>query len=90
MVWSQYKNDVGSHHNNDNTNYDDNPPLDQPMSYEEWKTWYSADLFNMWEGVIGYIRDTNLTKDIFKDGDYDDFCMNIYQFSSKRLNKNAT
>lgn len=93
MVWSHYKNEAnqsgGSHHNV-NPDYDDNPPLDQQMNYEDWKTWHSTDLFNMWQGVIGYIKDTCIEHDIFNEGEFDDFCVNIYNFSSKLPSKNAT
>jgi len=92
MVWSHYKNEAhqsGSHHNAVH-DYDDDTPHNHPMEYEEWKTWYSTDLFNMWQGIVGYTKDACIEGSIFNEGDYDDFCMNIYNFSSKLPSKNAT
>jgi hypothetical protein len=93
MVWSHYKNEAiqgGSHHNNNDQDYDENPLPNQPMEYEEWKTWHSTDLFNMWQGIVGYLKDTYIERDIFNEGDFDDFCTGIYNFSSKFPSKNAT
>ena len=94
MVWSHYKNEAhqsGSHHNAVH-DYDDDKNIspNQIMQYEDWKTWYSTDLENMWLGVIGYLKDACIERDMFNEGDYDDFCSNIYNFSSRFPNKNAT
>ncbi len=90
MVWSHYKNEtqLGSHHND--PDYDVPPPPNQTMEFEDWKTWHSTDLFNMWQGLISYLKDSCIERDVFNEGDYDDFCMNMYNFSSKLPSKNAT
>ena len=87
MVWSQYK-DCANNQEHE-PDYDDDKMISpDQLEYEDWKTWYSTDLFNMWQGVVGYIKDSCLEKDLFNEGDYDDFCTNIYNFSSKFQNKN--
>jgi len=93
MVWSQYRNEaeltVTSHHNND-TNYDENLPNDTELGYEDWKTWHSLDLLNMWHSITSYVSDTCIHNDIMNFSDYDDFCTFIYEHSTKHKSKNAS
>lgn len=92
MVWSQYRDAADSHPHNHQIDYDDNNdiPSNQPLEYEDWKTWHSNDLYNMWFGMKAYLEDSCLQRDILNDSDYDDFCEYVFHFSTKHASKNAS
>ena len=61
------------------------------LSLEDWIEWHSADLMNMWSGIVAYIEDVCLMRDMLLPySDYYDFCEYCYENSTKIRSKNAT
>lgn len=94
MVWSQYTEEANlinrdahqiSEEDDDLYNY-----ANVPLNLDDWITWHSVDLMNMWSSIRTYLSDTALQGDLFVDMDYADFCKVCYQFSSKYPSKNST
>ena len=81
MVWSEYV----EHTTGDNDyDYSDEENPDVPirrLNVDEWTTWYSQDLMNMWFSLVQYREDSGLKHAILKNGSYTDFCEFCYQFS---------
>ena len=79
MVWSEYLQDtIGENEYSD----DDNPePPPKRLSIDDWTTWYSEDLLNMWFSLVQYREDSGIKHDILKSGTYTDFCEFCYHFS---------
>jgi hypothetical protein len=93
MVWSHYKNETNlanASHHNDTDDYDDNLPDNVELEYEDWKTWHSDDLYNMWHSLQCYVQDACIHLDVLNFSDYDDFCEFVYHHSAKIRTKNAT
>jgi hypothetical protein len=66
-------------------------PSSCELTLQDWVEWHSTDLLNMWRGIVVYLEDTCLTRDIILPySDYHDFCEYCYHRSSKLASKNAT
>ena len=79
MVWSEYLQDtIGENEYSDEE--PDHPPP-RRLSIEEWTSWYSEDLLNMWFSMVQYKEDSGLVHDIGKTMQYTDFIEFMYRFS---------
>lgn len=80
MVWSEYvEHTTGENDYSDDDGYDDAPP--RRLTVDDWTTWYSEDLLNMWFSLIQYREDSGRKHDIMKHATYTDFCEFCYKFS---------
>ena len=87
MVWSQYVQDANNTHNNEYSSDDeDNNVRDYPLEYQEWVTWYSDDLMNLWMSMRAYREDTGNVTNFLNHMQWTDFCEFCYQFSSAYRN----
>lgn len=94
MVWSHYKNETtlttASHHNEDDDyDYDEKLPDNLELEYDDWVTWHSNDLYNMWHSLQCYLQDACIHHDVMNFSDFDDFCQFVYSHSTKVKTKNV-
>ena len=87
MVWSQYRED-SIHAPNDTGGDDDNHeelniPRNRPLCFDDWITWYSNDLMNLWMSMRVYCEDTGNQPYLLDQMSWTDFCEFCYNFSSK-------
>lgn len=88
MVWSHYlqetnNNQVENSNGNSSDEDERRPSRHRPMLYEDWVTWYSNDLLNMWMGMRGYREDSGTHNYIMDQCEYHDFCEFCYEFSCR-------
>ena len=88
MVWSEYVEYTNDHHY-DEMDYDDEqedvlPP--SPMEIEDWTTWYSGDLMNMWFSLKQYRDDVGISNYVMTYASYTDFCEFCYNKSDGTRN----
>ena len=86
MVWSEYANEAHVNNPTDPNDYsdDDNPDDgDRWMTCDEWTTWHSHDLLNMWMSLRDYREISGTTNSILKLATYTDFCEFCYRFSNQ-------
>lgn len=88
MVWGQYHedniqapNDVTSDGEDDQEEL--NIPRNRPLNYDDWITWYSNDILNLWMSIKTYREDTGNQPFLLDQMDWNDFCEFCYNFSSK-------
>ena len=86
MVWSHYLQETNNNQVDSTEGYSSSdeerlPSRNRPMSYDEWITWYSNDLMNMWMGMRAYREDSGTSTYIMDQCEYDDFCRFCYEFS---------
>ena len=80
MVWSEYvEHTNGENDYSDDENDDFIPP--KRLTIDDWTTWYSEDLLNMWFSLVQYREDSGRKHDIMKNATYTDFCEFCYHFS---------
>ena len=81
MVWSEYVEQTTG--NNDYSDDDENDDFIPPrrLTIDDWTTWYSEDLLNMWFSLVQYREDSGRKHDIMKNATYTDFCEFCYHFS---------
>ena len=81
MVWSEYVEQTTG--NNDYSDDDENDDFIPPrrLTVDDWTTWYSEDLLNMWFSLVQYREDSGRKHDIMKNATYTDFCEFCYRFS---------
>ena len=80
MVWSEYvEHTNGENDYSDDENDDSIPP--KRLTVDDWTTWYSEDLLNMWFSLVQYREDSGQKYDIMKNATYTDFCEFCYHFS---------
>ena len=87
MVWSHYV-EAANTNNETYTSDEENEnelrfPKNRPLEFQDWITWYSNDLHNMWSGLRTYTADTGNTYHLLDGMDWNDFCEFCYRFSSK-------
>ena len=87
MVWSHYVDATRSSEttwNSDDDNEDQRmPPRNRPLDYQDWITWYSNDLLNIWMSLRAYREDTGNAGYLLDRLDWCEFCEFCYRFSSK-------
>jgi len=88
MVWNQYLEDV---HNCKNEYSSDEEhkiehPRNRPLDFQDWITWYSDDLMNMWMSMNTYRQDTGNVDHLMNKMDWNVFCEFCYEHSSKLPN----
>ena len=85
MVWSHYLQETNNSQVDPNEGYSSDeehlPSRNKPMPYDDWITWFSNDLMNMWMGMRAYREDTGTSTYIMDQCEYDDFCRFCYEFS---------
>ena len=80
MVWSEYvEHTTGENDYSDDDGGDDIPQ--RRLTVDDWTTWYSEDLLNMWFSLVQYREDSGRKHDIMKHATYTDFCEFCYKFS---------
>lgn len=86
MVWSHYLQETTNTQNENSEEYssdEERVSRNRQMHYDDWVTWFSNDLMNMWMGMKAYKEDSGTTSYIMNQCDYDDFCRFCYESSSK-------
>ena len=87
MVWSQYVQDANITNTNDYSSDDEDDTIySHPLEYQDWVTWYSDDLMNLWMSMKAYREDTGNVYHFLNSMEWTDFCEFCYQFSSKMPN----
>ena len=83
MVWQEYVAHTTTHSDNEYSDDEgDNEP--QPtgiLTVDEWTTWYSEDLMNMWMSLTDYRQDSGRFYAIMRNASYTNFCEFCYQTS---------
>jgi len=80
MVWSEYvEQTTGKNDYSDDDDDDSIPP--KRLTVDDWTTWYSEDLLNMWFSLVQYREDSGRKHAIMKNATYTDFCEFCYHFS---------
>ena len=91
MVWSHYLQETtsGVHEEDPNLLDEDErmPPRNKPMEFEEWQTWYSNDLLNMWMGLKAYREDSGNEYYLLDEAEFHSFCRWCYHNSCKLPSK---
>ena len=87
MVWSQYVEDANdpSEEMDYESDYED-PLPPSPMEIEDWVTWYSGDLLNMWFSLKQYREDAGIHNYVMSHATYTDFCEFCYRCSDGTRN----
>lgn len=88
MVWSQYREDSIQVPNDTGSDLDDdqeelNIPRNRPLCFDDWITWYSNDLLNLWMSMKAYRENTGNQTFLLDQMEWTDFCEFCYNFSSK-------
>jgi len=85
MVWSQYMDETTTNITEETEMEEDEPiiPRNRPMDYQDWITWYSDDLFNIWMNMKTYREETGTERFLLNDMNWNDFCEICYEYSSK-------
>jgi hypothetical protein len=88
MVWSEYVEYTNDYHHGE-MDYDSEqeevlPP--SPMDLEDWITWYSRDLMNMWFSLKQYREDSGISNYVMNFSTYSDFCEYCYKMSDGTRN----
>jgi len=86
MVWGQYIQaamNIPDARNSDDEDDKKCIPRNLPLMYDDWVTWYSNDLMNLWMGIKTYKEDSGNESYLLDSVDYDDFCEFCYTFSCK-------
>jgi len=88
MVWSQYIEDVHTSKNDYSSDEENelDPPCNRPLEFQDWITWYSDDLMNLWLSIKTYREDTGNVDNLLNNMDWNDFCEFCYAKSSKLPN----
>ena len=85
MVWQEYVAHTTTHGENDYSDGDgDGDDYNEPqgkLTVDEWTTWYSEDLMNMWMSLTQYREDSGRKHAIMKNASYTDFCEFCYYSS---------
>jgi len=85
MVWSQYIADAHTEDMDlDDESMEETPlPRNLPLDYQDWITWYSDDLMNMWLSLKNYREDSGNQHNLLDTMEWTDFCEFCYRFSCK-------
>ena len=81
MVWSEYVEHTTGENDCDYSDDENQEPPARRLNVDEWTTWYSEDLLNMWFSLVQYREDSGRKHDIMKNASYTDFCEFCYHFS---------
>ena len=94
MVWSQYTEEANLINRDAHQISEEDDELynyrNVELSLDDWITWHSVDIMNMWRSLQTYLHDTCIQHDMLNGMDYDDFCKMCYENSSKYPSKNST
>jgi len=86
MVLGQYIQEVANIPDAKNSDEEDDKmciPRNRPLPYDDWVTWYSNDIMNLWMGIKAYKEDSGNEYYILDSAEYNDFCEFCYAFSCK-------
>jgi hypothetical protein len=81
MVWSQYADYARVVSDPDELSEEEELPRNRIIEFDEWITWYSNDILNMWLGLKAYRETCGNGNYILDKVDYGDFCEFCYRFS---------
>jgi hypothetical protein len=96
MVWQQYVDDANEPENEfyngggddcdffDGDQEEELPPT--RMHIEDWITWYSGDLMNMWMSLRQYLSDASISSFILPSATFHEFCEFCYRYSDGTRN----
>jgi len=92
MVWSHYLQEItnnNTHEEDGNISEEDErmPPRNKPMDFDEWQTWYSNDLLNMWMSIRAYKEDSGNESYVLDQAEFNDFCEFCYNYSCRLPSK---
>ena len=94
MVWSQYTEEANLINRDAHQISEENDELynytNVELNLNDWITWNSVDLTNMWRSLQAYINDACIQRHMLIEMDYVDFCKMCYENSSKYPSKNST
>jgi len=55
--------------------------VEEPLTFTDWETYYSTDLYNMWSKIKDYLSMSGAGAYMIPYADYNDFAMFCYQSS---------
>jgi hypothetical protein len=87
MVWSHYANESDLSITEQAKQLDEYAGHGIELHYQDWITWYSDDLRNMWVSLSAYRKDALVKNHILNMADFNTFCEFCYFNSSKTQNK---
>lgn len=88
MVWSHYRDEANLITENEPNNQI-NDSLEQysgkrvQLDFDDWVTWYSDDLHNIWSSINSYTEYSFISSHFLNFCDFNDFCEFCYNMSSK-------
>ena len=84
MVWSHYHEEINSTMILEDQHVDqDDVPINEPLEFNDWVTYYEPHLSNMWESLTTYMEVSGSRDGILPYSDFWDFCMFCYNTSDK-------
>ena len=85
MVNSYVKDDLynrtDSHHGPQGQDENSVYGFDEPLSFTDWETYYSTDLYNMWSKIKDYLSMSGAAAYMIPYADYNSFAMFCYKSS---------
>ena len=76
---------MDSHHQGNDSDDEILYGINEDMSIEDWETFYSEDLYNMWSNLREYMAETGSGLYLLQRADYTEFVQFCYDTSSKRM-----
>lgn len=84
MPWTQYQEEINStlilH---DQQLEQEEVPINEPLEFDDWVTYYEPHLSNMWETLTSYMEISRTRDGILPYVDFWDFCRYCYNSSDK-------
>lgn len=75
------QNDLNSHHHTEEHDDDEIFRPDEVLSVEDWTSYYSDDIYNMWSLIRDYIEETGCRSYMMQYADYTNFAEFCYSMS---------
>lgn len=73
MVWSQYVYEATHGNDAENSDYDEEIHIDEPLHINDWELQHQDDLRYMWGILQQYLYDSAMSHIILNFADYNDF-----------------
>ena len=86
MVWRHYLEESNLTETSlfsDDDNNEEDVPRNLPMEFDDWITWYSDDLMNLWSSIKTYREDSGISSFFLDHMDWNNFCEFCYQHSNR-------
>ena len=84
MVWSHYADEAyapGDEYSGDYDGDEEEQPIHEKLSFDDWSTWFSRDLLNMWMSLREYTSRNGVSSYLLTDSSYHEFAEFVYYTS---------